>query len=481
MTTSKFFVSTLIAAAAMTATAYAEMLDDAVLSIDSFTQENIDNLTTAGWSISNITGTESGIYTTTGTQGTISAGTTGVSLTTNEGNDRYVWSAIFTVDASVFTNGTEGILLGGTTSGLVGVGSKGGNITGAWQGDPWDSLKIENPGQYAGVDGKVTIGIVYNGEEGTTIYVGGTSLNSSALKGSGNLTSIGFYTGTASATASYSNLYWFNSELSSETMGYAMTDVTGTRSYTTNADYYYWNGTAEDSAWTSTGTNWLKDGATVSADSTGTLVFDGAANKAVAVNESVSAGTMVIASDYAFNVGSGASLSAANINFVLGAAATLNLAGDMTLSSALSGSGTLKKTGTGAFTFSGSVASGATLEIAEGTVTIDSTDRTFDGNLVVGSGTTVVGSKTDTLNYNATNSSAQSVTVAGTLELNNRWTVGTYSPITIAGGTITGVGQETASSTALDYYQSATLYVTAGNSKLDAIARVAGEDDDIQP
>jgi hypothetical protein len=57
MKTSTFFLSTLIAAAAMTANAYGATLEDAVLSIDSFTTGNIGSLTDAGWTVSNFTGT----------------------------------------------------------------------------------------------------------------------------------------------------------------------------------------------------------------------------------------------------------------------------------------------------------------------------------------------------------------------------------------------------------------------------------------
>ena len=138
--------------------------------------------------------------------------------------------------------------------------------------------------------------------------------------------------------------------------------------------------------------------------------------------------------------------------------------------------GNLTKTGEGTLTVSGSVASGATLNVAGGTATISSADRTFDGDLIVGAAATVTGTTNDSLSYDSGN---QSVTVSGNLILNSRWTVAARNSITIAGGTISGTGDASNNDrgVALDYYQSGRINATGAGSKLDAIVRVKGGDD----
>ncbi|MGN1347244.1 MAG: hypothetical protein ACI4V1_10705, partial [Eubacteriales bacterium] len=239
MKNSKFFLTTLFAAAAMGTSAYATSLTDATLFIDSFDSETIDSITDLGWNLSGISGTESGIFTSTSTQATISAGTSGASLTTTSSSgNRKTFSAILTVDKSVFSKSSSTLLVGG---GTIGVGTNGtgqmSNLQGyylqsgsmsAWGSGP----KIESVANYAN-DDLVTIGIVFGGgNTGTTIYVFDPdtgALVSNNLAGLRDANSTSQISLAGIDGVEYSNLYWFNSELNADDMTSAMSIVaTGT-------------------------------------------------------------------------------------------------------------------------------------------------------------------------------------------------------------------------------------------------------------
>ncbi|MGN0860353.1 MAG: beta strand repeat-containing protein, partial [Candidatus Spyradosoma sp.] len=263
-------------------------------------------------------------------------------------------------------------------------------------------------------------------------------------------------------------------------------------SYVVAGTTYAWNATAAGSVWdtSETNTNWTTDGGSTSVAFTERgNVFFGAGDtlaKTVAINSAVTAGTISVADDYTFNVGASGSLSATAVSVAGAKTATLNLASDMTLAANLGGAGTLKKTGASALTYSGTIASGATLEIAEGGttaapnlfsgtlsaggnlivsggVTKISTGLSASSNLLISGGTAVNASAnklrgnisivgdgstfvqdgnngSDQLDYDGTTSIV--VKDGGTLALgSNRWTFKTNNSLSLDGGNITGSSQ----------------------------------------
>ncbi|MGN0835576.1 MAG: beta strand repeat-containing protein [Candidatus Spyradosoma sp.] len=259
-------------------------------------------------------------------------------------------------------------------------------------------------------------------------------------------------------------------------------------SYVVSGTTYAWNATTEGAAWS--GTVWTTDGGSTSITfpSGGNAYFGAGESlvKTVAIDSAVTAGTISVADNYTFAVGTDGSLAATSIAVAGAKTATLNLASDMTLAANLGGAGTLKKTGTGLLTYSGTIASGATLEIAEGGttaapnlfsgtlsaggnlivsggVTKISTGLSASSNLLISGGTAVNASAnklrgnisivgdgstfvqdgnngSDQLDYDGTTSIV--VKDGGTLALgSNRWTFKTNNSLSLDGGNITGSSQ----------------------------------------
>ncbi len=439
MKSSKLFITSLLAAAAMGTSAYATSLTDATLFIDSFDTETINSITDLGWNLSGISGSDTGIYTSTSTQATISAGTSGASLTTNVPNgniNRYTYSAIFTVDASVFSSSnSNAVLLAGTNNGTTGAALKNGGLAGVWENAVWGNNNANTPiaidSNYA-VNGLITIGISFD-NDGTKLYVYGKDgvTTYSGLKGSGNITSIGL--AKTLAGVQYSNLYWFNTKLETPDMTSAMSIVaTGT-----DTSSYFWAGTGENNAWntTLTNTNWTLSGNASAFENGGNVYFgsDAALAKTVAIDSDVTAGTISVADNYTFVVGTDGSLAATSISVAMGHTATLNLADAMTLNANLTGSGVVKKTGTGVLTYSGTISSGATLEIADGGTTdapnVFSGTLSSGGNIVVSGGTLSVGT-TFALAASASVSTSGTGVLSGTITITS---MGANSSLTLAG------------------------------------------------
>ena len=504
MKSSKIFFTSLLAAAAMSAVpAYATSLTDATLFIDSFDTETINSITDLGWSLSGISGSDTGIYTSTGTQATISAGTSGASLTTNmpSGNtNRYTYSAIFTVDASVFSSSnSDAVLLAGTnTDGTTGAALKNGGLAGAWNNEVWADNTQNTPiaiNSSWAVNGLITIGISFD-NDGTKLYVYGKDgvTTYSGLKGSGNITYIGL--AKTLAGVQYSNLYWFNSKLEAPDMTSAMSIVaTGTDTSSTS---YFWAGTGSNDAWntTLTNTNWTLSGNASAFVNGGNVYFgsDAALAKTVAIDSAVRAGTISVADNYTFAVGTDGSLAATSIAVAMGKTATVNLAAAKTLATNIT-SGVVKKTGASALTYSGTISSGATLEIAEGgTISVGANgtgtltganvfsgtlnnggtlnisggvtnvtgSQKLNGNVIVASGATLYSATTDAVTWGAP-AASQILNVLGTLHLDARWSMGSGKKIVLSGGSITGRGsaERAHAGIALDYYGSGTIAVEA--------------------
>ena len=272
-------------------------------------------------------------------------------------------------------------------------------------------------------------------------------------------------------------------------------------SYVVAGTTYAWNATAADSVWNTSAENWTTNGGSTSVAFTerGNVFFGSGDTlaKTVAINSAVTAGTISVADDYTFNVGASGSLSATAVAVAGTKTATLNLASNMALSANLGGSGTLKKTGASALTYSGTISSGATLEIAEGGtisvgangagtltganvfsgtlnnggtlnisggVTNVTSNQTLNGNVVIASGATLYSATTDAVTWGAP-AASQILSVLGTLHLDARWSMGSGKKIVLAGGSITGTGGENAGATvSLDYYESGTIAVEAGTT-----------------
>ena len=424
MKTSKILFASLIAAAAMSTGTHAATLADAVLSIDAFNGTAVTNLTNAGWAIENITGTDTGVFTSTETQATIAAGTTGSSLTTLVGKNRYTYSVVFTVNKSAFealtgTTYNDGILVSGKDSSgsadsEVGAGLKSGNITGAWEGKSWETLKIANATSYADDNDLITIGFVYNsGDNGSNLYVlntDGTTTTSGTggggLRGAGNIVTAVL---SDLSGVSYSNLYWFNTALSAADMKSAMTTV---------GSGYVWAGTSSDNVWNTTSTNWLKDSASSAFTSGSSVIFGNAAeNKSVVINSEITAADVSVMADYTFTINEGGSLTADSIGVSSGA--TLDISGAGTLA------GALTKAGAGTLTLSGT--------------------NTYSGETTISAGTLVV------KNESALGTGNISISAGGELKLD----IGSSATMTQGAGTISG-----------DYSTNANAKLTIASGKL---------------
>ena len=162
MKTSKYFLTTLFAAAAMSVSAYAEgtsILDDAVISINSFDVESIAN-GTDGFTVTNLSGSATGFYTSVeGSQVSI----TGDGLCSN--TDRKVWTTVMTIDAGVFKTNFEGLLADSVTNegvSRIGVGVKEGYLSGTWIGGyrTDGALGYINQGVVENADGTITLALV---------------------------------------------------------------------------------------------------------------------------------------------------------------------------------------------------------------------------------------------------------------------------------------------------------------------------------
>lgn len=142
--------------------------------------------------------------------------------------------------------------------------------------------------------------------------------------------------------------------------------------------------------------------------------------------------------------------------------------GNATISGTING--TLEKVGEGALTVSGSVASGATLNVSGGETTITCSDPNgnggLQGNLIVGSGAKVVGTGGDAIPWKDNANHVQEVKVLGELELNARWSMNTNKKLVLAGGTVSGTGayHQSYNNVVLDYFNGGTISTEEGTT-----------------
>lgn len=344
----KMLAAAVVAAMAATG-AYATSLDNATVSISSFTQENLDALTADGWTLTGITGNESGVFTSTGSQAKIAIGDSGKTLTTNHasGGDRYTWSAIVTVQKDSLKSAASILLQGGggdanpANNGL-GLGASESAVTGTWQNNASYFSMPANLDALDNGDGTVTLGVVYEGGNGVTVYAGGNSQNNSGLKWTTNSSAISL---SNTSGIQYANLYWFNDVVSAADMKSMIS------SFGSYADLT-WAGTEGNNAWDADSTNWKKGEDSVAFINASNTTFsaDAAVAKTVSVSGNHVAHTMILQDSYTFDIQDGASITASSISLAAGK--------DITLT----GRGTLA---TAAFTVAGNGTN--TINLAEGT------------------------------------------------------------------------------------------------------------------
>ncbi len=227
---------------------------------------------------------------------------------------------------------------------------------------------------------------------------------------------------------------------------------------------------------------------------------DGVA-KSVNVEGEISAGNLYFDANYTLRIGEGESLSAGGITtesgvvvgLSLASGATLNISGgEATFSGSVASGATLNVSG-GEATFSGSVASGAILNVSGGTLNLSGEEVTFSGsvasgatlnvfggtttitcsgpngdgglqgNLIVGSDATVIGTGGDAIPWGGSNHE-QVVKVLGELELKARWSMNTNKKLVLAGGTVSGTGasHEGRNNVVLDYFNGGTISTEEG-------------------
>ena len=341
----------------------------------------------------------------------------------------------------------------------------------------FDSYTIDGNGNTVYTRNLITLGDNVSFDSTTT------TVRMTAGAGVGTLTEVTEATNISGAAAgSY--------KVTKDSSGYSVSYVVAGRTYA-------WNATAADSVWDTSAENWTTNGGSTSVAFTerGNVFFGSGEtlSKTVAINSAVTAGTISVADDYTFTVGTGGSL--AGTFFVSsGKTATLNLTAASSISAGVA-SGVVKKTGTAALTYAGTISSGATLEIAEGGaisvggngagtltdanvfsgtlnnggtlnisggVTNVTGEQKLNGNVVIASGATLYSAATDAVTWGAP-AASQVLKVLGTLHLDARWSMGSGKKIVLSGGSITGRGatENAHAGIALDYYGSGTIAVEA--------------------
>ena len=447
MKPSNLFITSLLAAAAMSVPAYATSLSDATLSIESFTQANIDALGTAGWTVSGITisRTDGTFTTTAGTQPSIiaadgSSNTLSTNVSTGSATARYTFSTIVTVDASLFSGTSSGNIIAGSmvsngtvsTSNDIGVGFSSGTITGVYSNVVWNNsgnrtLDVSD----SIVNGKVTIGLVFRGDSGVDLYLtDGSTVNISGLKTGNNYNAISL---SDSTSVTYSNLYWFNSALSASDMQTAVVNAastgarqaaltwaggaSGTWDYASDANWTMsgesgtvstafqdWDGVtfATDGAQVeltqSSGFYWLKDltvSAATSLTGTGTIRVD-------AANLTTTA-ALTLGENVVLNLGSSASATNKNI---LGA-------GTVKFVSTAAGHGGTLTLGNG---FTGTIEYSGKFNTSNGTNNANAKFALSNGSMWGGSGTNTLANDIHFLtNYQIGDTTATTIVLNGNL------------------------------------------------------------------
>ncbi len=379
----KLLTAALIAAFVSFTQASGTTLDNAVLTLKDFTQDSIDAANQAGWTLTNVTAAESGIFTSTATQAYITHDTAWT--TTTGASSRTPWSAILTINLnSLGTSGT-GVLIESANSpqqaanarmeGLAYDAAGNQKLEAAWQGTTWTNLIVtDNLKSFADDNGNVTVGLVYEGENGTHIYVGGSAGYNKGLKGSNNCGGnptifLGDHQGIE-----YSNLYLFSGAVSDDDMKAMLASMRVSVTWTGSVD----------NKWDTTTQNWVKTGtqdpATFVKKADVTFGADVQA-KVVNVAEDATATAMSVSGDYTFNVAEGKALVADGLTLPTGAqtltfgmadGASFKLVGGLTLAGK-----TLNLTGTGKATLPNLTLNGGTLNVSSN---LDITDT---GNATV--------------------------------------------------------------------------------------------------
>ena len=393
-------IATLFAAIAVgtlgTASLHATELTDAKLQLSDFSATSISSAVAAGWVFTNVTAGDDGVFYSTSSQGVLHTDT---DWATQGGanNNRALWSAIVQVNGdSLLKAGTSGtIFQSQLTTPTEGAAFSDGKLVGAWNNAPWTGLTIGDKTLAQCVDGagSITIGIQYLGDNGTAIYiVDGQkkvySASAPGLKGGGNPPNLHMdLLFTSTAGIGYESLYLFGNTVDATSMT-AMLQSLATE---VKSDVFTWNGQDTSAAWDTVTQNWLSNGspATYQSKILSNAVFGTAAPaKQVTVDTEIIAGTVEVQDAYTFVVSS--TLTIDTLTTTGTGSATMNGAGNITISS---------------------IAAGSNLIIGENT-------RVNTGNISVTAAAGTLASGKGTLVVNKFSVSGGSVAVASGLEIN---------------------------------------------------------------
>ena len=297
-----------------------------------------------------------------------------------------------------------------------------------------------------------------------------------------------------------------------------------TSSYAVSANYatLYWRG--GDATWSSTSTTWNATSSetigNVAATSVDDVIFDSSATVAVdsggvavdtlAISSgtvSFSGGAVAVKSGLALSDGTTLSLNGTSVNTgygtTIGANAQLTVSGDGALNTTITSVGSnaqlvLGGTGANAVTLNGTIGAGATVNVSSGTLsgtitsmglgsslTLAGTDAnnkstvsisggtTLSGSLTIGNATVNVSAQNDTFNW-GNNTSDQLIVLneGGTLNFGEkRQSLNSRVKFTLKGGTIIGAGDADG---AMDFYKENTVKVTA-DSSIEASIRLRSD------
>ena len=354
-------------------------LSDAKLSLANFTQESLDAAASqagGSWVFTNITGDESGVYTSeSGKQGYF---TSSVDWTTRVDSNRTIWSAIVTVDGESLLNtfGTGfGYVIQQNTGAPLGIGYTNGKATSSWQGGANGNPVNKALNQCLDGNGNITLGIIYKGNGGCTIYVVDGQENEYHIDNTGLK---GGYTAdyhpridlTPAAGIEYKSLYVFGGLVADDDMKAMMKGLVAPAVVSS----YTWSATGDTAAWDITSTTTWAEAVAYKNSLTNTVTFgaDAGLAKAVTVDGDIKAGTVAVNDSYTFTVASGHSLDVVELSLAAGKKLTLDGAGTTSISN---------------LTNNGEIAINKDARLDLNTVTANNTDL---GTITTGEGTLAI-------------------------------------------------------------------------------------------
>ena len=312
------FTATFFAALVSFTHASGTDISDAALHLENFNEDSLSAAVQNGWTFTDITSSEDGTFTSTASQGIITCSTPWASV--SDSGWLTLWSCIVTINVNSLGYGNRGVLIEtapnvstAPSSRLEGIAyyasyaSDNQSLMAANWGTMWPNLTVTNElRNYADDEGMVTVGMVYKGDGGTSLYVGGTVASDNNLMSSNKSEGkpaifLGDHTGIQ-----YRSLYLFGESVSDADMVRMLTSLRGSVTWTGSTDS---NWDMQTPNWVTTGTE-TPDVFTMKTDA---IFGVTAQSKTVNVVESVTAEAFIVDDDYTFNVISGADLSAESL------------------------------------------------------------------------------------------------------------------------------------------------------------------------